>query len=149
MKPYEWSKVGEIPPCEGVWQTAYPEYLAEPTRFFNYWNGSVYGKTCDSVDEADACRDSSLMYVVHATCFRNPQSNWSEPGEKPPRVGVWKIKLRNSRTEYFMHWNGSWWGYTADTPYLANTSFAKHTPSTVDPAGICFCGLLHPSEEQE
>jgi hypothetical protein len=149
MKTYEWSKPGETPPHEGVWQTAYPEGLAEPVRVFNYWNGSAYGKTCYSVDEADAYRDSALLFFREFLCFRTPQSDWSEPGEKPPRVGVWKIKLRDSRTEYYMHWNGSWWGYCADTPYLAGGKVARSNRTGVDPAGVCFCGLLHPSEEQE
>lgn len=147
MTTYEWSKPSERPPTVGVWQTAYRRDLDEPTKFFNYWDGKVYGMTCRDVFLAEMARRGALPATK--LCFRNPQSDWSEPGEKPPRVGVWKIKLRDSRTEYYMHWNGSWWGYTADTPYLANTRFAKLTPSTVDPAGICFCGLLHPSEEQE
>ena len=47
-------------------------------------------------------------------------SDWSEPGEKPPMVGVWETDYRAAKNKRaFQYWNESFWGVRCDTEYEA------------------------------
>lgn len=37
-------------------------------------------------------------------------SNWSEPGQKPPRAGVWETCATQFGAKYYQHWNGMFYG---------------------------------------
>ena len=50
-------------------------------------------------------------------------SDWSKPGEKPPRVGVWETKLKwqsNLPYRIFQHWNGMFYGLGCASPEIAS-----------------------------
>ncbi len=46
-------------------------------------------------------------------------SNWSEPGEKPPMVGVWETCYSDFSCVYFQYWNGKFYGSCANSPQQA------------------------------